>query len=102
MKALFVFFFAIITVATTEKSQETETIKATFTEYIDEIYYFTDSEGYTIEFNDVLNEVLVKYDLADEQFKGKLFIVTYETDTEMDEEGDDMATNTIIDLKLVE
>ena len=102
MKTLLILLFAITSLATTEKSQETEKVNATYTEYEDGIYFFTDSDGYSIEFNNVSDEVLKKYDLYNDEYIGKLFIVTYQSDTEMDEEGDDVASNTIIDLKLVE
>jgi len=43
---------------------------------------------------------LDKYDLSTDEFKGRLFVITYETET--DEEGDDISTKIIVDLKLVE
>jgi len=102
MKTLFVLLFALTSMATSENIQETETTKTTFTEYADGIYYFTDADDYSIEFEHIKKEVLAKYDLSTDAFKGKLFVITYETDTETDEEGDDISTAIIVDLKLVE
>lgn len=102
MKTIFILLFTIGLLTTTEKIQETETMKATFTEFADGIYYFTDSNDYVNEFEYIKKDILAKYDLLTDEFKGKLFIITYETDAEEDEQGDEIVTSTIIDLELAE
>lgn len=102
MKTLFVFLFAFASMTTTEVAQETETIKATFNEYSEGSYYFTDSDDFSMEFEHIEKGVLSQFDLAGEEFKGKLFQITYQADTEEDEDGDSIAVNTITGLKLVE
>ncbi len=102
MKTLFVFLVAFASMATTVVAQETETVKATFNEYSEGTYYFTDSNDFSIEFEHISKEVLSQFNLAGEEFKGKLFQITYEVDAEEDEDGDTIAVNTIVGLKLVE
>ncbi len=100
MKTLFVFLIAITSMATTAVAQET--VKATFNEHLDGIYYFTDIDGYAMEFAQAEKDVLAQFDLLGETFKGKVFMISYTTDTEEDEEGEDVAINIIVGLKLTE
>lgn len=102
MKTLFVFLVAFASMATTVVAQESETINATFNEYSDGIYYFTDSDDFSMEFEHISKDVLSQFDLAGHEFKEKLFQITYEADTEEDEEGDSIEVKTIVGLKLVE
>lgn len=101
MKTLFVLLVALSSM-TTLMSQETETVKATFNEYADGIYHFTDKDSYSMEFEYVEQDVLAQFDLSGEAFKGKLFIVTYQADSEEDQDGEAILVNTIIGLKLAE
>ena len=91
-----------LTSLTTMMSQETETVKATFNEYADGIYHFTDKDDYSMEFEYVEQGVLAQFNLSGEQFKGKLFIVTFQADIEEDQDGEEIAVNTIVSLKLAE
>lgn len=102
MKTLLVLLFAITSMSTTVPTQETETVKATFTEYTDGIYYFKDKNDYSMEFENIEEKVLVQYDLKGGELKGKVFMISYTTDTEEDEEGDEIGINTIIGLKIAE
>lgn len=103
MKALLsiIFLFAL-TASTPLKIQETETLKATFVEYVEDTYYFLDKDDYSVEFQQIKKEVLDSYNLKDDSLKGKTFVITYETDTEEDEEGDDIQINIITGLKLMD
>ncbi|TXN37839.1 hypothetical protein FVB32_05995 [Flagellimonas hymeniacidonis] len=100
MKTLFVFLITITSMGLL--NQETETMKATFDGYVDGIYFFTDKDDFSNEFVHVEKGVLEQFDLTTDEFKGKLFVISYTTDTEEDDEGDEITTNTITDLKLVE
>ena len=100
MKTLFVFFVVISSMATTVVAQEK--VKATFNEHLDGIYYFTDKDGYAMEFAQTQEDVLAQFDLLGEAFKGKVFMITYTTDTEEDEEGDEISINIIVGMKLAE
>lgn len=101
MKTLLV-FFVMLTSMTTMMSQEIDTVKATFNEYADGTYHFTDKDSYSMEFEYVEESVLAQFNLAGEEFKGKLFIVTFQSDTEEDQDGEEILVNTIIGLKLAE
>ena len=81
MKTLFVFLIAITSMATTA---------------------VTDKDGYTMEFAQTEKDVLAQFDLLGEAYKGKVFMITYTTDTEEDEEGDEISINIIVGMKLAE
>ncbi len=103
MKALLsILILFTVSVLSTQKNQETETLKATFVEYVDDTYYFTDKDDYSYEFQQINKEVLDTYNLKDDTYKGKNFVITYETDTEEDDEGDDILINIITGLKLTD
>ena len=103
MKALLsIVLLFVVSANTMKKNQETETVKATFVEYVDETYYFQDKDDFSIEFQQINKDILELYNLNDDSQKGKSFVITYETDTEEDEEGDDIQINIIVGLKLVE
>ena len=103
MKALLsIVLLFVVSANTTRKSQETETVKATFLEYVDETYYFQDKDDFSIEFQQISKEILEAFNLNDDSQKGKSFVINYETDTEEDEEGVDIQINIIVGLKLVE
>lgn len=101
MKTLFIFLIAVTSMVVA-KAQETETVKATFKEHLDGVYYFTDNEDYSIEFTQIKQKVLEEFNLLGEEHKGKIFMITYTTETEEDEDGDDISIDTIVDLKRIE
>ncbi len=103
MKALLsIVFLFVLTVQSSPNSQETETLEATFAKYEDDIYHFTDEEDYAHEFHQINKSVLDTYNLKDAMYEGKSFIITYESESKEDEEGDDFFVNTITGLKLKE
>ena len=102
MKTLFVDLIAIISQVNLEKHQDTMTVKATFDGYEDGTYYFTDEEGGTYEFQKIVAEASKKFNLTDEKFNEKVFNVTYKMETELDENEEEYAIYTIVDLKLIE
>ena len=104
MKTLFILFFAFTTTIIAVKNQDKVTVKATFDEFDEEIYYFTnvnEEEG-SYNFDKIDAVASKKYDLKDVKFKGKIFEVTYISETELDENDDEYSTFTILDLKLIE
>ena len=102
MKTLLsIFFLFTLTVQSLQNKQETETAEATFIEFADDTYYFTDNNDYSYEFQQINEDILNTYNLNDDSQKGKTFLITYDTDTEEDEEGDDVQIKIIIGLKLV-
>lgn len=102
MKTLFISLMLVVSSLTTAPSQETEKMTATFDGYEDGTYYFTDSDGYSTEFNQLSNEARKLYDLSTEEFVGSTFEITYTSETEVDDLDEEIIVTTIIDLKLVE
>ncbi|KPM33076.1 Hypothetical protein I595_1503 [Croceitalea dokdonensis DOKDO 023] len=98
MKTLLIALSTILAVATT---QEVETITATFNGYEDGIFYFEDSEGYNLEFEQIDDKALQKFDLVSEDFNGKTFKISYTSETDLDEEGEEISISKIVDLKLI-
>lgn len=99
---LFILCLFALAIYTTQNYQETDTLKATFVEYVNETYYFMDKDDYSHEFQQIKKNVLDTYNLRDDSFKGKRFVITYHTDTEEDEEGDHILITIITGLKIQE
>ena len=103
MKALLsIMFLFVLTFQSLQYNQETETLEATFVEYADDTYYFTDKDDDSHEFQQINKSVLDTYYLKDDLYKGKNFVITYKTETEQDEEGDDFFVDIITGLELKE
>ena len=60
-------------------------IEATYIGYEEGTYTFIDEDEEEYEFSDMDAKVAKKYDLDTDEFVGKKFKVTYESDTEVDE-----------------
>jgi hypothetical protein len=56
MKTLLIFFMPLSTLMTFNSIQETEKMTATFENYEDGIYYFTDKNGFSNEFHHISDE----------------------------------------------
>lgn len=78
--------------------EETERMNATFSGYERGMYVFTDSEGYTSEFNQVSQSVSQEFDLTNEQYVGKQFIITFTLATENGENEEEIHISTITGL----
>lgn len=61
------------------------------------IFSFEDADGSSIDFNEVKGDVLKKFDLKSEKFKGQAFIITYIV-KEIDEDGEVYEENIITSL----
>ncbi|MDV7140873.1 hypothetical protein R3X28_18420 [Maribacter sp. TH_r10] len=102
MKTLFISLFLIVNGLGGAIVQESEKITATYEGFEDGTYYFTDNDGFSNEFQHVTEGVLESYDLTDEMYKGKLFIVTYISEVETDDLDEEITVNTITELKIKE
>jgi hypothetical protein len=99
MKTLLITFFAVVSTAF---SQDVEKMTATFDHYDDYVYYFKDSEGQVVQFEQKDDKVWEKYDLITGDYEGKKFEITYTVEIEEDEDGEEIYTSTILDLKLLD
>lgn len=102
MKTLFISLLLVVSSLSMTLSQETETMTATFDGYEEGTYYFTDSDGYSNEFDQLSNAVKKMYDLSSEKFVGSTFQITYTSESEIDDSDEEITINTIIALKLME
>ncbi|WP_422860726.1 hypothetical protein ACOKFD_07800 [Flagellimonas sp. S174] len=82
--------------------QEVEKTVATYDRYDDYIFYFTDSDGHSLEFERKDEAVWKKYDLVVGDYYGKKFEITYTVEVDEDDEGEEIYTSTIVDLKLLD
>ena len=80
-------------------SQE-KTIEATYDGYEEGVYYFTDMNDETLEFQNVEKNVLEKFDLMSKKLENKTFEVTYKEVTDEDEDDEEYTMYTITALKL--
>jgi hypothetical protein len=98
MKSILIVLFAAITSISNVNLQEAEKIYGTFVGYEDGVYVFKDSDGNTTEFNYLSDEARSKYDLIDDSFVNKQFIIRFTVDTELDEQEEEIQVSTIVDL----
>ena len=101
MKSLLIVLFVAVSSLTTF-SQETSTMNGTYEGYIDGVYVFTDGEGYSTEFTNVVDEVTSKYDLKSQKLVGKQFSITFTVDSELDEDDEEIQVSTIAGLLMPE
>jgi len=102
MKTLFIFILTLTSFISVENKQEVETITATYDNFEDGSYFFTDKEDNFYEFQKVEEEASKKYDLTDTKYYGKTFTLSFKIVTQTDEEGEEYSIFSIQDLKLVE
>ena len=102
MKTLFISLFLIISSLNGPTIQESEKITGTFEGIEDGTYYFTDTDGFSNEFQNITQEALKSFDLSDDKYKGQLFTVTYISETETDDLEEEVLVSTITALKLIQ
>lgn len=99
MRALvFIFLVGLINGPITQEL----TIEATYIGYEEGTYTFIDENEEEYEFSDMDAKVAKKYDLDTDEFVGKKFKVTYESDTEVDENDEEYDVHYIVDLTLID
>ena len=102
MKTLFITLLLLVSGLNTPVIQDSEKVNATFEGLENGIYFFTDTDGFSIEFEHISQEALDSIDLSDDTYKGKMFTVTYVSETEIDEMDEEIVVNTIIALNMVQ
>ena len=99
MKTLFIALIMLTTTLGGNLVQDTSRVSGTYDKHEDGIYYFIGDNGEIYEFNDITEEAEEAFDLMDQALLGKLFSITFTTETE---EDDEMEYNTIVALKILE
>ncbi len=107
---LITLFFCNVTIQAQASNEDTETITGVFDGFDGEHFTFNytneEDEEDVILFTKVKSEVLKKFNLKGEKFIGKTFNITFitETETEIDEDGDEQeyTVRIIIDLELLD
>ncbi len=102
MKSILVVLFVTLTSLSSVYCQDAEKMNGTFASYEDGVYVFTDKDGYNAEFTNMTDEVSQKYNLTDNTYIGKQFIITFIVETEMDEFDEEIQVSTIIGLTMPE
>lgn len=102
MKTLCITLLLLVSGLNTSVIQESEKVNATFEGLENGIYFFTDTDGFSIEFEHISQEALDSFDLSDDTYMGKMFTVTYTSDTELDEMDEEIVVNTIMALHMVQ
>ena len=98
MKSILIVLFTAITSIANINLQETEKMNGIFVGYEDGVYVFKDGDGNTTEFNYLSEEARSKYDLIDDSFVNKQFIIKFSIATELDEQEEEIQVATIVDL----
>lgn len=100
MKSILVVLFVALTSLSSVYCQDEEKMNGTFVGFEDDVYVFTDKDGYNAEFANIIDEVSQKYNLTDKTYIGKQFIITFIVETEMDEYDEEIQVSTIIGLTM--
>ena len=102
MKTILLGLFSIVMFVSYGQEQENKTVTATFNGYEDGVYYFSDGEDESYEFEEVDTEVLKAFNLKNEKFIDQKFKVTYREEKYEDEDGFEHETWVIVELELIE
>lgn len=102
MKTLIIAFFALSLMSGKVAVQDTDTIKAVFNGYEEEIYYFSGENDNSYEFQRIEEVAMNQYDLTDTKYKGETFEVSYKIETETDDDDEEYSIYVIVNLKLIE
>jgi hypothetical protein len=105
MKTLYVILLSFVMISSGFTNQENKTVKAIF-EYHDEgVYYFTysndDDDDETYTFQKIEKDALKSFNLADNNYEGQTFNITYKIESEIDEFDEDSDVWVIVLLELV-
>ena len=93
--------FSIILLVNIGYSQETKTLTASFDGLDEGIYYFSEGEDNTYDFEKVNEDVLKKFDLKGEKYHNKKFKITYKEEKGTDKDGEEYEIWVIVKLELV-
>ncbi|MFT4851378.1 MAG: hypothetical protein ACI83B_003944 [Sediminicola sp.] len=103
MKTLYVILLSFVMISSGFTNQENKTVQAIFDYHAEGFYYFTasndDDETYT--FQKIEEDALKSYDLADNNYEGRTFNITYKIETETDEFDEESDVWVIVLLELV-
>jgi hypothetical protein len=105
MKALYIILLSFVMISSGFTNQENKTVKAIFDYHDEGVYYFTvsndDDDDETYAFQKIEKDALKSYDLADNNYEGKTFNITYKIETETDEFDEESDVWVIVLLELV-
>lgn len=76
-------------------------IEATFISSNDGIYTFVDDDEMAYEFSDIDTKAYKKFNLDSDEFVGKRFKITYDLDTEIDDNDEEYDVYIITNLDLI-
>jgi len=103
MKTLIVVFISLVAFASPAQQQDSITVEATFVQGQEGTYYFSFEDREPMEFKFQGATAVAKYNLDSGAYEGKLFRITYTTQTVVDdEEGEEYDQFVITDLELKE
>lgn len=100
MKSILVVLFVALSSFASVYGQDVEKLDGTFLGYEDGVYAFTDNDGYRAEFTNITGEASQQYNLTDQKYVGKQFIITFTVDTELDEDDEEIQVSTIVSLMM--
>ena len=102
MKTTLLAILVLLSTVSAVLAQGKDTLEATFETVEDGTYYFVDADGFSHGFDEIADEVLKLYNLMEPRYQGKTFVITFDSDVEDDDEGEDIMVLRIIGLRLVE
>jgi len=98
MKTILILVFATFTSIVKVYGQEAQQMNGIYKGYEDGKYIFTDAEDKVIEFNKITIEATKKYDLENQKYVGRQFILYFKVDTVLDDKDVEIQEATIVDI----
>ncbi|WP_222984975.1 hypothetical protein [Flagellimonas meishanensis] len=83
-------------------NQDVEKMVGTYDGTDNGSFFFTDDEGDTLEFEQIEEEILEKFDLTSEAFMGRNFEISYITEIISDDDEEEIYISKIVNLKLLD
>jgi len=101
MKTILLGLFSIVMFVSYGQEQKNKTVTATFNGYDEGVYYFSNGDEDSYDFEKVDAKVLKAFDLKSDKFVDKKFKITYKEEKSKDEDGEEYEIWVIVKLELI-
>lgn len=101
MKTILLGLFSMVVLNSFGQEQKNKTVTATFNGYEEGVYYFSNGDDDSYDFEKIDAKVLKVFNLKSEKFVNKKFKITYKEEKVEDEDGEEYEIWVIIKLELV-
>lgn len=101
MKTILLGLFSMVVLNSFGQEQQNKTVTAVFVGYEDGIYYFSNDEDDSYDFEKIDAKVLKTFNLNDKKYLNKKFKITYKEEKVEDENEEEYEIWVIVKLELI-